>query len=98
MPGASRQLVVTTHEAHLLNQDLLRRDEYWFMEKDDTQQSRLVPLSDYSNVRKDLQLEKGYLNGRFGAVPMIGSTQQLERLLAPFTKDPPAHATEAASA
>jgi AAA15 family ATPase/GTPase len=89
---------VTTHEAHLLNQDLLRRDEYWFMEKDDTQQSRLVPLSDYSNVRKDLQLEKGYLNGRFGAVPMIGSTQQLERLLAPFTKDPPAHATEAASA
>jgi len=59
MPGAQRQLVVTTHEAHLLNQELLRRDEYWFMEKDETQQSRLYPLSEYRDVRKDLQLERG---------------------------------------
>jgi hypothetical protein len=94
MPGAKRQLVVTTHEAHLLNQDLLRRDEYWFMEKDESQQSRLGPLSAYRDVRKDLQLEKGYLNGRFGAVPVIGSTEQLERLLAPFTKEAVDHAAQ----
>ncbi len=79
-PGAQKQLIVTTHEAHLLNQDLLRRDEYWFVEKDDQQQSRLVPLSDFK-VRNDLQLEKGYLQGRFGAIPMIGSMRELEKLL-----------------
>ena len=33
-PGDRKQLIVTTHEAHLLNQRLLRRDEYWFVEKD----------------------------------------------------------------
>jgi hypothetical protein len=94
MPGAQRQLVVTTHEAHLLNQDLLRRDEYWFMEKDETQQSRLVSLSDYQNIRKDLQLEKGYLNGRFGAVPIIGRMDNLEALLAIPGKEPVSDATE----
>jgi uncharacterized protein len=79
-PGARRQLIVTTHEAHLLNQELLRRDEYWFVEKDDFQQSRLTSLSEY-DVRNDLQLRKGYLNGRFGAIPMIGGMDELEKLL-----------------
>lgn len=79
-PGAHKQLIVTTHEAHLLNQELLRRDEYWFVEKDDRQQSRLVPLSDFK-VRNDLQIEKGYLQGRFGAIPIIGSMSELEKLL-----------------
>jgi len=75
-----KQLIVTTHEAHLLNQELLRRDEYWFVEKDNKQQSRLVPLSEFK-VRNDLQLERGYLQGRFGAIPMIGSMAELEKLL-----------------
>jgi len=93
-----RQLIVTTHEAHLLDQELLRRDEYWFMEKDETQQSRLVPLSVYRDVRKDLQLEKGYLSRRFGAVPFIGPADQFRQLLAPFTGEAAADATEAAPA
>jgi uncharacterized protein len=75
-----KQLIVTTHEAHLLNQELLRRDEYWFVEKDTKQQSRLVPLSEFK-ARKDLQLERGYLQGRFGAIPMIGSMSELENLV-----------------
>jgi len=78
--GARKQLIVTTHEAHLLNQELLRRDEYWFVEKDAAQQSRLVSLSDF-NIRNDLQVEKGYLQGRFGAIPVIGAMSDLERLL-----------------
>jgi ABC-type cobalamin/Fe3+-siderophores transport system ATPase subunit len=96
--AARRQLIVTTHEAHLLDQDLLRRDEYWFMEKDETQQSRLVPLSAYRDVRKDLQLEKGYLSGRFGAVPFIGPVEQFRQLLAPFTEEAAADAAEATPA
>jgi AAA15 family ATPase/GTPase len=80
LPKVRKQLIVTTHEAHLLNQELLRRDEYWFVEKDAAQQSRLVSLSDF-NVRNDLQVEKGYLQGRFGAIPVIGSMAGLEKLL-----------------
>lgn len=79
-PNARKQLIVTTHEAHLLNQDLLRRDEYWFVEKDASQQTRLVALSDF-NIRKDLQVQKGYLHGRFGAIPMIGGMGELEKML-----------------
>ena len=40
-PGKCQQMIVTTHETHLLDLDLLRRDEVWFMEKDRHQQSRL---------------------------------------------------------
>jgi hypothetical protein len=79
-PGTHKQLIVTTHEAHLLNQELLRRDEYWFVEKDKNQQTKLVSLADFK-VRNDLHVEKGYLQGRFGAVPVIGSMEALEKLL-----------------
>jgi AAA15 family ATPase/GTPase len=75
-PGVRRQMIVTTHEAHLLDQDLLRRDEYWMVEKDKTGQSRLTPLTDF-NVRKDLNLRKGYLQGRFDALPIIGDISSL---------------------
>jgi hypothetical protein len=95
-PGARRQLIVTTHEAHLLNQELLRRDEYWFVEKDAQQQSRLVALSEF-NVRNDLQVEKGYLQGRFGAIPVIGPMDSLERLLECQTVEPE-HAAQEATA
>jgi len=78
--GARKQLIVTTHEVQLLNQNLLRRDEYWFVEKDETQQSRLVSLSDF-NIRNDLQIRKGYLQGRFGAIPVFGNTDELHHLL-----------------
>lgn len=75
-PGVRRQMIVTTHEAHLLDQDLLRRDEYWMVEKDKTGQSRLTPLTEF-NVRKDLNLRKGYLQGRFDALPIIGDIASL---------------------
>ncbi len=67
----TRQLIVTTHDTGLLDQDLLRRDEIWFVEKDEAQSSQFYSLADFSNVRKDLRLERSYLNGRFGAVPSI---------------------------
>jgi AAA15 family ATPase/GTPase len=79
-PGAPRQFIVTTHEAHLLNQKLLRRDEYWFAEKDRSQQTKLSSLDEYK-IRNDLKIERGYLTGRFGAIPIIGGMQELEKLL-----------------
>jgi hypothetical protein len=79
-PGSRRQLIVTTHEVQLLDQELLRRDEYWFVEKDKKQQTQLYSLSEF-NIRNDLKVRKGYLAGRFGAIPVIGGMQQLEGLL-----------------
>ena len=65
------QLIFTTHDTSVLDTDLFRRDQVWFVEKDREQASRLYPLSDFK-PRKGEALEKGYLNGRYGALPFIG--------------------------
>ena len=65
------QLVFTTHNTSLLDIDLFRRDQIWFMEKDREQASRLYPLTDFS-PRKGEALEKGYMMGRYGALPFFG--------------------------
>jgi len=76
-PGDQRQIIVTTHESNLLDLDLLRRDEIWFAEKDQAGATRLYSMADFK-VRKDHEIRKHYLQGRFGAVPFLGS---LDRLL-----------------
>jgi len=65
------QLVFTTHDTSLLDADIFRRDQVWFIEKDKKSASKLYPLSDFS-PRKDEALERGYLRGRYGALPFIG--------------------------
>ena len=65
------QLVFTTHETSILNQDILRRDQIWFCERDERQATRLYPLTDFS-PRKGLEnLERAYLSGRYGALPYL---------------------------
>lgn len=65
------QLVFTTHNTNLLDLDILRRDQIWFTEKDEkTSASELYSLDDYS-IRKDAKIEKNYLLGRFGAIPVF---------------------------
>src|SRR5262249_53957292 len=64
------QLIMNTHDATMLDTRLFRRDQIWFTEKERTGASRLYPLSDYS-PRKDEALSKGYLHGRYGAVPAL---------------------------
>jgi AAA15 family ATPase/GTPase len=68
------QLVFNTHNTTLLRQDLFRRDQIWFVEKDATGASRLYPLSDFK-PRTDEQLELGYLKGRYGALPILDETK-----------------------
>jgi uncharacterized protein len=65
------QLIFTTHDTSLLDGDLFRRDQVWFIEKDDKGASRVYPLTDFS-PRKDEALERNYLRGRYGALPFIG--------------------------
>lgn len=64
------QLLFTSHSTLLFDQSLFRRDQIYLVEKDLAQATNLVPLSDFQ-VRKDLVLEKAYLDGRFGAVPVF---------------------------
>lgn len=67
------QLLFTTHDTSLLDApSLLRRDQIWFTEKSTDHATALLPLSEYS-PRKGEALERGYLMGRYGAVPMLDS-------------------------
>jgi AAA15 family ATPase/GTPase len=74
--GGQAQLIVTTHESSLLDQDLLRRDEIWFAEKDGAAATHLYSLSEFK-VRNDAEIRKHYLQGRFGAIPFVGGFDQL---------------------
>jgi uncharacterized protein len=69
------QLIFTTHDTNLLGNALgapsLRRDQIWFTEKDSTGASHLYPLTDF-HPRKQENLERGYLQGRYGAIPFLG--------------------------
>ena len=65
------QLIFTTHVTNLLNIQIFRRDQIWFTEKNPNSGiSTLYPLDSFS-VRKDENIEKGYINGRYGAIPFI---------------------------
>jgi len=65
------QLIFTTHDTTILDNDIFRRDQIWFVEKDKENATRLYPLSDFK-PRKDEALGKGYLRGRYGAIPYFG--------------------------
>lgn len=64
------QLIVTTHESRLLDFDLLRRDEIWFVDKKPEGNSNIYSLDEY-NVRFDKKIDKAYLEGRYGGVPLF---------------------------
>lgn len=66
------QLVFSTYDTSLLDHTLFRRDQVWFAEKDETQATRIFPLSDFS-LRKHEAWERGHLMGRYGAVPMFSA-------------------------
>lgn len=70
------QLIATTHDTTLLCMKLLRRDQIWFTEKDASGATSLYPLTDMKTRQTD-NLEKGYLEGRFGAIPFLGDLKQL---------------------
>lgn len=68
---STAQLLFNTHDTTLLDADLFRRDQIWFVEKDEAGASHLYSLLEYK-PRKDEALGKGYLHGRYGAIPFMG--------------------------
>ena len=74
---AGAQLIVTTHETGILTLDMFRRDQIYFTEKDSrTGVTDLYSLDEFS-VRKTENIEKGYLMGRYGAIPFLQNEEVL---------------------
>ena len=62
--------IMTTHESRLLNFDLLRRDEIWFVDKNRMGESTIYSLEEY-NTRFDQKIDRAYLEGRYGGIPVF---------------------------
>jgi hypothetical protein len=76
------QLIFNTHDTNLLSSGELRRDEIWFTEKRADGVSQLYPLSDFK-PRKEENLENGYLQGRYGAIPFMNAGEFLAAIGGP---------------
>ncbi|HQU82674.1 MAG TPA: ATP-binding protein [Pyrinomonadaceae bacterium] len=73
------QLIFTSHDSSLLGKGILRRDQIWYTQKRADGSTELYSLSDFG-VRKDLSVEKAYLDGRLGAVPFLPSDREFEEI------------------
>lgn len=68
--GEKIQLIFTTHESSIMDQELFRRDEIWFIERDKDNNSNIYSLDKFKE-RYDKKLSKAYLDGRYGAIPVF---------------------------
>lgn len=71
------QLIFASHDTNLLRNDLFRRDQIWFTEKDSRGATDLYSLVEYkinqaTSIRNDASLEKNYLMGKYGGIPYFG--------------------------
>ena len=70
-------MIFNTHDTNLLSLENFRRDQIWFTEKEPKSGATdLYPLDDFS-VRKSENVRKGYLNGRYGAIPFLSTGDDL---------------------
>lgn len=72
------QLVFTTHETFIMNQDLFRRDEIWFVERNRLGASNIYSLDRFKE-RFDKILSKGYVDGRYGAIPILKKSYSISK-------------------
>lgn len=70
--GQRNQLIFTTHESSIMEQSIFRRDEIWFVERNDKNSSTIYSLDRFKE-RYDKRLSKAYLEGRYGAIPIFSS-------------------------
>ena len=71
----SAQLIFSTHDTSILNQEVFRRDQIWFCERNARQETSVFPLTDFRPRRGVENLERSYLGGRYGAVPVLRSPE-----------------------
>lgn len=82
------QLIFNTHDTNLLSSGIFRRDQIWFVEKDQYGAASLFSMSDFE-ARKEENYEKNYLRGKYGAVPVLGEFSPVY-----LTKSSAAHENE----
>ena len=70
------QLIFTTHESNLLDQNIFRQDEIWFSEKDFEGSTDIYSLNDFKE-HKTIDIRKGYLSGRYGSIPFLSNLRDL---------------------
>lgn len=77
------QLILTCHDTNLLSKDLFRRDQIWFIEKNDNHESQLYSLLEYKEhyARLTDSYGKDYLAGKYGAIPLFASVNDLIEVL-----------------
>jgi len=71
------QFAFVLHDTNILKTEVFRRDQLWFIEKDQFGSSEIYSLYDYGKVRKDAKFEQAYLKGNYGAVPQINLSNEL---------------------
>ncbi|HEY6874149.1 MAG TPA: ATP-binding protein [Geobacteraceae bacterium] len=67
------QLIFATHDTNLLNLKLFHKSQIWFTEKDTSGATHLHSLVEYKNIRSTDNIEKHYIQGKYGAIPYIGA-------------------------
>ena len=72
-----KQLLFTTHDLMLMNQDFFRRDELWITQRRKDGSSELISFAEYDDIRSDKDIRKSYLQGRMGGIPNIMADQIL---------------------
>jgi AAA15 family ATPase/GTPase len=65
------QLIFTSHETSIMSGDFMHRDQIWFMQRKDNQQSELYSLAEFTNVPAMTNFQKAYLSGRYDALPNL---------------------------
>lgn len=75
-PNTKGQLIFSTHESNLLDQDILRPDEIWFAEKNKEGATEFTTLSEFRE-HHTIDIRKGYLAGRYGGIPFLGNLKDL---------------------
>jgi AAA15 family ATPase/GTPase len=80
---SNAQLICAVHDVSLLNKETFRRDQIWFVEKNQFGASELISLADFKTdtVRNKSAFDKNYLDGKYGAIPYFDIDQKLNQLL-----------------
>jgi uncharacterized protein len=75
-PASNAQLLVASHDTALLDRDLLRRDQLYFVEKNQYGATSTTSLVEFK-VRKETPYDKNYLDGKYGAIPVVEDLRNL---------------------
>ena len=77
---SNAQLLFTSHDTNLMNPSLMRRDQFYFAEKEQNEGTRLYSLAELKGIRNDADFAKQYLAGFYGGVPMLSEFLNNENL------------------